>query len=160
LAVELKVPILPEEMRTLNRLRDTAISDGVTEHARLTTTANVADHLDRAGMVVHEIRGVLTTALSALEALKQGTVGINDSTGMLLGRSLRNLHTLPGLLDGFRCGEFSHLESAHATSRQPRVWRLSSCQLRPSRSTNSCQRVSRRVQRRPSYMDTTARSWR
>jgi signal transduction histidine kinase len=91
LAVELHAPISTEEFQTLNRLLDTAIADAVTEHARLTAKSNVVEELERAGMVAHEVRGMLNTALFAYEALKQGTVAINGSTGTLLGRSLMNL---------------------------------------------------------------------
>jgi signal transduction histidine kinase len=93
LAVELNAPIRTEEFRTLNRLLDTAIADAVTEHARLTAESSIAEELERSGMVAHEVRGMLNTALFAFEALKQGTVAINGSTGALLGRSLINLRS-------------------------------------------------------------------
>ena len=93
LAVELNAPISTEEFQTLNRLLDTAIADAVTEHARLTAESSIAEELERSGMVAHEVRGMLNTALFAFEALKQGTVAINGSTGALLGRSLMNLRS-------------------------------------------------------------------
>jgi signal transduction histidine kinase len=91
LAVELNAPISTEEFQTLNRLLDVAIADAVTEHARLTAESSIAEELERSGMVAHEVRGMLNTALFAYEALKQGTVAINGSTGTMLGRSLMNL---------------------------------------------------------------------
>jgi hypothetical protein len=36
----------------LNRLLDTAISEAVTEHARLTAASSITEELERAGMIV------------------------------------------------------------------------------------------------------------
>jgi hypothetical protein len=91
LAVELKAPISGEEFQTLNRLLDIAIADAVTEHARLTAESSITEELERSGMVAHEVRGMLNTALFAFEALQRGTVAIHGSTASLLGRSLMNL---------------------------------------------------------------------
>jgi signal transduction histidine kinase len=91
LAVELHAPISTAEFQTLNRLLDEAIADAVTEHARLTAEASITEELERSGMVAHEVRGMVNTALVAFEALHRGTVATNGSTASLLGRSLMNL---------------------------------------------------------------------
>jgi hypothetical protein len=43
------------------------------------------------GIFTHEFRNKLNTALMAYEVLKRGTVAINGSTGLVLGRSLVEL---------------------------------------------------------------------
>ena len=94
LAVEQHAPITTEEFHILNRCLDTAIADAVTEHARITAASKSAEELERMGRVTHEIRNMLTTAVLAFEAVKRGTVGVNGSTGAVLGRSLTALRDL------------------------------------------------------------------
>ena len=91
LAVEQVAPITTEEFHTLNRCLDVAIAGAVTEHARLTASSRSNDEVERSGQLAHEIRDKLNTALFAFQALKQGTVAINGSTGAVLGRSLMSL---------------------------------------------------------------------
>jgi signal transduction histidine kinase len=94
IAVEQKMPISTEEFHTLNRCLDTAIAEAVTEHSRITAEARTSDELERTGQLAHEIRDMLNTAMLSFETLKRGTVGINGSTGTILGRSLLNLRDL------------------------------------------------------------------
>ena len=94
LAIEENVPIATEDFKTLNRCLDTAIADAVTEHARITAESRSADELERMGQVTHEIRNMLNTAVLAFDVLKRGTVGVNGSTGAVLGRSLNALRVL------------------------------------------------------------------
>jgi signal transduction histidine kinase len=93
-AVEQNAPITTEEFHTLNRCLDTAIAQAVTEHARLTANERATEALERLGLVTHEIRNGLNTALLAFDIVKRGTVGITGSTGAILGRSLVSLHDL------------------------------------------------------------------
>ncbi|MEP7117673.1 MAG: HAMP domain-containing sensor histidine kinase [Acidobacteriota bacterium] len=94
LAIALNAPITTEEFHTLNRCLDTAIAGAVTEHARLTAESRSLEEVERAGLVAHETRDLLNTALLAFEALKRGTVAINGSTGAILARSLTSLRVL------------------------------------------------------------------
>ena len=90
-ALEQQAPITVEEFHTLNRSLDTAISEAVTEHARLSAQSKSADEVERLGHAAHELRDILNTALLAFHALRRGTVSINGSTGAVLGRSLMSL---------------------------------------------------------------------
>ncbi len=94
LAIEQKAPITTEEFHTLSRCLDTAIAGAVTEHARLTSESRSLEEAERSGLVAHETRDLLNTALLAFEALKRGTVDINGSTAAILARSLTGLRDL------------------------------------------------------------------
>lgn len=100
LALEQGAPIGIEEFRILNRCLDTAIAEAVTEHARITARRTGAEENEWRGQVAHELRNSLNTALLAFQTLRQGTVAINGSTGMVLGRSLMALRDL---IDGALC---------------------------------------------------------
>jgi signal transduction histidine kinase len=91
-AIEQRASIRTEEFRILNRCLDAAIAEAVTEHGR--TTGRFAVEVDRIGQLTSDIRSMLDTALLAFGILKRGTVTINGSTGMMLGRSLMRLHDL------------------------------------------------------------------
>jgi signal transduction histidine kinase len=94
LAIEQDAPITTDEFKTLNGCLDTAIAEAVTEHARITAEARSNDEIERSGHVAHEARDLLNTAVLAYQALRQGTVAINGSTGAVLGRSLMGLRDL------------------------------------------------------------------
>ena len=94
IALEQSAPITTHEFKTLNRLLDTATAEAVTEHARITAESRTTQEFERAGHVAHETRDLLNTAMLAYQALKQGTVAINGSTGAVLGRSLIGLRDL------------------------------------------------------------------
>lgn len=91
IALEKQAPITVEEFHTLNRSLDTAISEAVTEHTRLTAKTQSADEIERLGHAAHELRDSLNTALLAFHTLRRGTVSITGNTGAVLGRSLMNL---------------------------------------------------------------------
>ena len=91
LALEQHAPITTEEFHTLNRCLDTAIAEAVTEHGRVTAARTITEETERLGHITHEFRNKLNTALMAYEVLKRGTVAINGSTGLVLGRSLVDL---------------------------------------------------------------------
>ena len=94
LAVEQNAPITTKEFHVLNRCLDTAIADAVTEHARLTSESRSVGELERMGQVTHEIRNIVNTAILAFDVVKRGTVGVNGTTGAVLGRSLAGLRDL------------------------------------------------------------------
>jgi signal transduction histidine kinase len=93
-AIERHAPITTEEFHTLNRCLDTAIADAVTEHSRITEESRTAGEIERLGQLAHDIRNLLDTTLLAFGILKRGTVAIDGSTGMVMGRSLMGLHDL------------------------------------------------------------------
>ena len=94
LADEMKAPITAEEFKTFNLCLDEAIAGAVTEFARV-RDESIADagrlHL---GELAHELRNALGAAIVSYETLRTGTVGLQGSTGAVLGRSLRRLSSL------------------------------------------------------------------
>ena len=88
LAADLDIPITATEFQILNRCLDIAIADAVTEHARVSAASVLSEELERTGRLIHEVRNFLNTALISFDVLKRGTVGVNGSTGAILGRSL------------------------------------------------------------------------
>ena len=100
LATERDAPISTHEFRALNKCLDNAIAEAVTEYERqheLDVVANDArrsnEHL---GILAHEFRNLLGSAMLAFDVLRAGTVGIRGSTGDVLGRSLTGLRALVG----------------------------------------------------------------
>ncbi|MEO7273085.1 MAG: HAMP domain-containing sensor histidine kinase [Vicinamibacterales bacterium] len=94
LAIHRKAPITTEEFHTLNRCLDTAIAEAVTEYARLTADSRSLEEAERSGLVAHETRDLLNTALLAFAAIKKGSVAINGPTAAVLWRSLTDLKDL------------------------------------------------------------------
>ena len=94
LAVELDTPISPDEFKTLNRCLDEAIAQAVTEFARQRELSAADRNTEQLGFFAHELRNLLGNALLAFEVLKSGTVGVNGSTGGILGRNLLALRDL------------------------------------------------------------------
>lgn len=94
LSIEQRAPITTEEFHTLNRCLDTAIAEAVTEHGRITDVSRSLGEIERLGQLAHDIRTMLDTTLLAFGILKRGTVALNGSTGMVMGRSLMSLHDL------------------------------------------------------------------
>jgi signal transduction histidine kinase len=98
LAVERDAPFSVDEFRTLNRCLDNAIADAVTEFSvqRDATVARRqhAEEHERMGVLVHELRNHLHTAVLAFRALESGTLSIGGSTGSVLKRSLASLSIL------------------------------------------------------------------
>jgi signal transduction histidine kinase len=105
IALEHNAPVTVDEFHTLNRCLDDATAQAVTEHARLTAIKSRADETVKAGQLGHELRNLINTALFAFQTLKQGTVAINGSTGMVLGRTLMSLRdTIDSGLSDVRLG--------------------------------------------------------
>lgn len=98
LAVERDAPFSVEHFRTLNRCLDNAIADAVTEfsaHREVRISRQLSnDENERLGVLVHELRNSLQTAMLAFRVLESGRVPILGSTGSLMKRSLVALSTL------------------------------------------------------------------
>jgi signal transduction histidine kinase len=94
LADETNISITADEFHTFNRCLDDAIAGAVTtyEHHRdrMVERTGVA-HL---GLLAHEMRNLLNTSMLTFAALERGSIGVNGSTGTLLGRSLRRMRVL------------------------------------------------------------------
>lgn len=92
LAVERNAPFSIAQFRTLNRCLDNAIADAVTgfsaQRDETLAQRRSADENVRMGVLVHELRNGLQTALLGFTALESGAVPIGGSTGALVKRSL------------------------------------------------------------------------
>ena len=98
LAVERDAPFSVDQFRTLNRCLDNAIADAVTEFSAQRDVSisrqQMAGENERLGVLVHELRNSLQTAVLGFTALESGTVPIGGSTGALVKRSLGALSNL------------------------------------------------------------------
>ncbi len=98
LAFERDVPFAIGEFRTLNRCLDNAIADAVTEFSsqRDFELAGCQTLLknQQMGILVHELRNSLGSAMLAVRALETGQMSITGATGAVLKRSLANLKVL------------------------------------------------------------------
>jgi hypothetical protein len=94
LAIERRSPISADEFKTLNGCLDEAIAQAVTEFSRQRDLSLSDQRVERVGFFAHELRNLVGNATLAFEVLKNGTVGVGGSTGMVLGRSLEALRDL------------------------------------------------------------------
>jgi signal transduction histidine kinase len=96
LADEREVDITAEEFQTFNRCLDDAIAQAVTsyEQQRDQGAGGGATGPAHLAFLAHEMRNLLNTALLTYDAVAKGRVGLNGSTGSLLGRTLRRMRIL------------------------------------------------------------------
>ena len=94
LADKTNAPITVDEFKTLNMCLDDAIANSVTEFERRRDESVAYEGMERLGVLSHELRNRVSAAMLAFHILEKGTVAIGGSTGAVLGRSLRALHTL------------------------------------------------------------------
>jgi signal transduction histidine kinase len=98
LAVERDAPFSVDQFRTLNRCLDNAIADAVTEFSAQRDLSisrrQASGENERLGMLVHELRNSLQTAVMAFTALESGAVPILGATGALVKRSHSALASL------------------------------------------------------------------
>ena len=97
MVVEQKASVSADEFRTLNRCLDNAIADAVTAYARSynTSISDQAKQLHKdAGSLKEEQLRLVDIAMQTYSAIRIGTVGLNGSTGSVLGRTLGELRVL------------------------------------------------------------------
>ena len=94
LASERYLAISAVEFQTFNRCLDEAIAQAVTEYEHQRDRSVGSPRTAHLGVLADEMRNLLTTAMLTFEALEKGSVGIQGSTGTLLGRSLRRMRAL------------------------------------------------------------------
>lgn len=94
LAGELRVPISALEFQTFNGCLDSAIASAVTAYAQRREEGVSHVERQRLGVLVHEMRNLLSTVTIGFEMLRKGTVPIGGSTGALIARTLRSMHAL------------------------------------------------------------------
>jgi signal transduction histidine kinase len=95
LATETEARVTTDEFRTLNRCLDNAIADAVTEFGRqrdtVISTEGAQTTGERLGSLAHELRNLVSSAILAFDAIKDGNVGAVGSTGAVVDRSLAGL---------------------------------------------------------------------
>jgi signal transduction histidine kinase len=95
LAIERSASITTEEFRALDNCLENAIAEAVTAYAcrhQLAAAAEAAHHANRhLEFIAQELRGMLGGAIVAFDMLRTGAVGIQGSTGDVLGHSLIRL---------------------------------------------------------------------
>lgn len=94
LALERDAPISSAESRVLKQCLDEATAAGVTEHGRLREHGIAAEAAERLGVLAHEMRNLLNTAMLSVSSIKQNGSTLEGKTGAMLERSLTGLHTL------------------------------------------------------------------
>lgn len=91
LAAELGTQIDADEYQTLNRCLDDVTAAAVGEYGRIRERSISSEGTERMGMLAHELRNLLSTAVLSYESVRSGRVAVDGSTGAVLGRSLRGL---------------------------------------------------------------------
>jgi len=97
LAGEVDAPVTVEEFHTFNRLLDNAIADAVFAYGQHRESKSARENRElhaRMGTLADEQRELLETALTALQALKVGNIGLKGATGTLLEDALLKLRDL------------------------------------------------------------------
>ena len=93
-ASETNATISVDEYRTLNLCLDVAVARAVTAFSEARDRRVATQQTEQLGVMAHEMRNLLSTAMLSYQALKGGAVGIDGSTGAVLGRSLRGLRDI------------------------------------------------------------------
>ena len=102
LAIEQRAPIAISELEILDTKLDSAVAGAVTEYARQhrvskgRTDDGALARNERLGVLAHEMRNLLNTAILAISAIKRGSVGFGGATSVALDRSLIGMR---GLID-------------------------------------------------------------
>lgn len=94
LATDQSLQIPASEFQTLNLCLDDAIAEAVTEFARQRERALSERGTERLGMLAHELRNLLSTAMLSFETITSGRVAPGGSTALIHGRSLMGLRDL------------------------------------------------------------------
>ncbi len=85
LAVELDAPIGTDDFRTLNRCLDDAIAGAVTAYSQQEAHTRLGQS--------DVLRGLVDTAITALDVLRAGSVAVGGSTGQVLVQSLQAIRS-------------------------------------------------------------------
>lgn len=94
LAGELDAAISLQEFNLFNRCLDDAIAGAVTAYGEQRERDVAYEGTERFGMLAHELRNLLNTALLSFDAIKRGAVGLGGSTSAIHARSLAGLRGL------------------------------------------------------------------
>jgi signal transduction histidine kinase len=94
LATHTDAAISPDDFRVFNRCLDDAIAGAVTAFQDQREVEIAYEGTERIGVLAHEMRNLLNTAILSFEVLTKGMVGIRGSTGTIHARSLADLRLL------------------------------------------------------------------
>lgn len=159
LAIERNAPITTEEFRALNNCLDSAIAEAVTAFAHrheLDAVAEAAyDANHHLGLIAQDLRSMLTSATLAFEVLRTGSVGIQGSTGDVLGhslialcdrvdRSLTEVRLASGLaqVEHIAVGRFlEEIEASSVLGAHARKLRLTVTQVDPELAVDSDRQI-------------------
>jgi signal transduction histidine kinase len=94
IAGEENLSIGNDEFKTLNACLDDAIASAVSEFGRQREQSVADQGLESLGLLAHELRNALESAMFAFEAIRVGAVGVGGSTGAILARSLSRMGEL------------------------------------------------------------------
>lgn len=86
--------IRAEDFQTLNLCLDDATAGAVTAYSRQRERAISDVGTERLGVLAHELRNALNTAMLSFASIKNGTVATRGSTSAMLDRSLIRLQAL------------------------------------------------------------------
>jgi signal transduction histidine kinase len=94
LAVEQDATISASEFKTLNLCLDDAIAEAVAEYGRQRERKITHEGTERLGVLAHELRRALNTAMLSFDSIQSGRVASSGSTGLVHARSLLSLRAL------------------------------------------------------------------
>jgi signal transduction histidine kinase len=94
LASETEAPISTQDFHVFNRCLDDAIAGAVTAYGQQRERDLAYAGTERLGVLSHELRNLLNTAILSFDVIKKGIVGLGGSTGAMHSRSLSGLRAL------------------------------------------------------------------
>ena len=94
MVVEHRATVTAAEFQTLNLCLDDAIAGAVTAFSGRRERAISDDGTERLGMLAHEMRNLLNSAIISFASIKRGVVAPGGSTSLIHERSLLNLQAL------------------------------------------------------------------
>jgi signal transduction histidine kinase len=93
LASEMNAAITAQDFHVFNRCLDDAIAGAVTAYGRQRERDIAFEGTERLGVLAHELRNILHTAILSFDVIKRGMVGVGGSTGAVHSRSLAGLRS-------------------------------------------------------------------
>lgn len=94
LAGKSEAPISSQEFHVFNHCLDDAIAGAVTAYGEQRERDVAYEGTERIGVLAHELRNLLNTAVLSFDAIKRGTVALGGSTAAVHARSLAGLRGL------------------------------------------------------------------
>lgn len=94
LAMDQEAPLEGGEFKILNLCLDDAIAGAVSEYSQQRERSIQSRSSERLGVLAHELRNLLNTAILSFDGIQSGHVPANGSTGVVHARSLLGLRDL------------------------------------------------------------------